>query len=582
MKLFKIATTILVLCGVVFLSASCSSKTTTTVKTQNYTVQKGSISVAVTGTGNLAYIHTENLAFKMAGYVEEVLVTEGETVTKGQKLASVDTTEWNKTLKSYQSTLANDKRTLSNKQQTLITAQRVVVTKKATVTAAQRTVESKKIAVTQAELNVQSANSTLNQITEVKKAKDEVDEAELYLKLVSSGIAGTGDTLYWTNQKIYAQNSLAEARKYYNDVVSGISTSISSDLALQIAQKDFAVDQAKFALVDAQIAVDDAMTAVVTAQQALDDAKLAVTNAQLDVDEATAAVADAQADLDDANAKSPIITAPFDGFISSVKVSGGDEVYKGTIAMTIADPNQFSAKINVTEEDIFSVKVGGDATVSLTALSDTSFPAIVSKISPTATVSSGVVNYAVTVNLTSLKPITTTTTQGAAGQMPAVSANRTMPSGMPSGNFTPPSGMPSGSFTMPSAAPNITASATSTGSSTANVTLKEGLSATVSIVSQQKSNILIVPSKAITRQSGNNTVQVVKGSTTETRTVQTGITDGTYTEITDGLTEGEQVLIKTSSSSSSSSSSAKTPSTQQQLQSISGGGSGGPPPGGGF
>jgi multidrug efflux pump subunit AcrA (membrane-fusion protein) len=576
MKLMKIATTIIILCVVVISGISCSSKSTTTVKTQNYTVQKGSISVAVTGTGNLAYTYTKDLAFEIAGYVEDVLVTEGETVKKGQKLASVDATEWNKTLRSYKSTLNTAQRTLSSKQQALVTAQRAVTTKEAAVTAAQHTIDSKKLAITQAELNVQSANSTLNSIAEVKKAKDAIDEIQQKLML-----AGSGDSGYWTSQKDNLMKDLAAARSYYNDIISGAGVTSSTDVALLVAQKAFAVTQAQATLEDAQIAVDDALTAVETAQQALDDAKFAVTNAQLDVNEASATVANAQADLDDANAKSPIITAPFDGFISSVKVSGGDEVYKGSIAMTIVDPNQFCAKINVTEEDVLSVRLGGDATVSLTALSNMSFPAKITKISPTATVSSGVVNYSVTVNITSLTPITTTTTTS---QLPAASANRTTPSGMPTGNFTMPSGIPSGNVTAPAAATQTTKSTTSTSAGTTNVTLKDGLSATVDIISQQKSNVLIIPSKAITRSGQNSTVQVVKGTGTETRTVTTGITDGTYTEITDGLAEGEQVQIKASTSSSSSSSSTtKTVSTQQQLQSISGGGpSGGPPPGGGF
>ena len=62
--------------------------------------------------------------------------------------------------------------------------------------------------------------------------------------------------------------------------------------------------------------------------------------------------------MDEAKSLSPIIIAPFDGFITKVNVEGGDEVYKGTVAMQIADPNQFEAKILVTEEDIFSVSWG--------------------------------------------------------------------------------------------------------------------------------------------------------------------------------------------------------------------------------
>ncbi len=568
----KLATTILVLCGVVILSTGCSSKSTTTVKTQTYTVQKGSLSVAVTGTGNLALSRTEDLAFEMAGTVEAVLVDESETVKKGQELVKLDTTEWDTQLKTLAKALVTAQRNLTTKEKALTTAQRLVTTKESAVTTAQRQVESKKLAVTQAELNIQTAINTLDQITEVKKVKDAVDDAESYLKIVrllsTSADTGTYDSAYWANQITAAKANLADAQQVYNEVVSGVSTTISSDVALQVAQKVFAVDQAKFALVDAQIAVEDARSAVETAQIAVDDAKSALADAQLDVADTETAVADAQSALDEAKSLSPIITAPFDGFISKINVAGGDEILKGTVALVIADPNQFSAKILVTEEDVFSVKLGGDATVSLTALSDLSFPAKVTKISPTATVSSGVVNYSVTVNITSLQPVTAT--QTTTSQLPSQSANRTAPAGMPSGNFT-----------APAAAPAFTSAMTPTSSSTTNVTLKDGLSAVVDIISQQKDNILIIPSKAITRQNQTSTVQVVKGEGTETRVIQTGMTDGSYTEITEGLSEGEQVVIKSTTSTSSSSTSSSTKSaTQQGLQAI--GGQGGPPPGGGF
>ena len=84
------------------------------------------------------------------------------------------------------------------------------------------------------------------------------------------------------------------------------------------------------------------------------------------------------------------------------------------------------------------------------------------------------------------------------------------------------------------------------------------MSATVNIISQQKNNILIIPSKAITRQGQNSTVQVVNSTSTETRVVKTGMTDGTNTEITEGLSEGEQVVIKTSTSSTSSTTKTNT------------------------
>jgi multidrug efflux pump subunit AcrA (membrane-fusion protein) len=63
----------------------------------------------------------------------------------------------------------------------------------------------------------------------------------------------------------------------------------------------------------------------------------------------------------------------------------------------------------------------------------------------------------------------------------------------------------------------------------------------------------MVPSKAITRKGLTYSVQVVKGTTTETRTVKIGMTDGTNTEVTEGLSEGEQVTYTVSSSTSSTS-----------------------------
>jgi hypothetical protein len=72
--------------------------------------------------------------------------------------------------------------------------------------------------------------------------------------------------------------------------------------------------------------------------------------------------------------------------------------------MQLADPDQFEANIFVTELDVFSIKIGGDATVSIDALSGLSFPAKITAIAPLATVSQGVVSYEVTVELTSLQP----------------------------------------------------------------------------------------------------------------------------------------------------------------------------------
>jgi HlyD family secretion protein len=569
MKLRKIAVTIFILCAVLAIIPGCSSKTTSTVKTQVVNVQKGTLSESITGTGNLALSRTEDLAFEVAGYVAEVLVSEGESVKEGQELAKLDTSEWETELKTLKKTLETAQRNLSTKTSALTTAERLVITRESALTKAERLVTTREFAVSQAQLDVQTAAYNLSQIADVKQAQKEVDNAEYALKFARSvltGELGGGvdlSTTYWTQLAANAQDELVIAKENLKDLLNGAVATTSEEVALQVATKQLAVEKADMALEDAKTAVEDARSAVNDAQLAVDDAKSAVDDAGLDVADAEQSVADARSKLDEAQSKSPIITAPFDSFITSIKVTGGDEVYKGTIAMQIADPNQFAAKILVTEEDIFSVKLGQAATVSLTALSDLTFPATITRISPTATVSSGVVNYSVSVNITSLQPVTAV--QTTSSQPAAPSANVTAPSGTASSNSLPGVAR--------------TAAATSTTSSVSgNVTLKDGLSATVSIISQQKNNILIIPSKAITRQGGSSTVQVVKGTGTETRTVTTGMTDGTSTEITSGLAEGEQVVIKTTSTSSTSST-TKTTTAASGIQGLTGGPSG-PPPGG--
>ncbi|HUV56768.1 MAG TPA: HlyD family efflux transporter periplasmic adaptor subunit, partial [Dehalococcoidales bacterium] len=225
------------------------------------------------------------------------------------------------------------------------------------------------------------------------------------------------------------------------------------------------------------------------AQAQLEDAQIAIEDAQKDLEKA-------QEELDEAKSKSPVITALFDGFITRVNVEGGDEVLTGTVAVQLADPNKFEADILVSEMDILQVKLGGEAWVQVDAMQGLSLPAEVTHISPTATIQSGVVNYEVKVEVQPIEEVM----QEQQGQIPA-------------------------------AIPE-------------NFQLREGLTVTVSIIVDQRNDILLVPNAAITTQGKQTYVQVVlPDGTIEERAIQTGISDWQYTEVTSGLSEGEQVAV---------------------------------------
>jgi multidrug efflux pump subunit AcrA (membrane-fusion protein) len=531
MKILKFLTVILVLCGVLFLSLSCSSSanTTSTTKIATASVKNGNLTVSITGTGNLAYAKTEKLAFEMAGYVQDVLVSAGDTVVEGQELATLDTSDWNDQITSLERKLTSAQRSLANSEWV---------------------VGTKQLAVSQTQLDLDTANYNLENISDVKTAQDKIDSIQTNLDIAENMLkVPDEDKSYWLDRIKNLEISLASAQRNKAQIISGNGVNISTDVALQVAQDSLKVEQAK---------------------RAVEDAQLAVRNAQLDQSDAELDVQEAQNNLDKVKSESPVVKAPFDGYIIKVNVSGGDEVYKGSVAVEIADPNQFEADILVTESDISSVKLNGEATVSLDALSNVTFPAKITKIAPTATVSSGVVNFNVVVTLTSLVP--NKTTQSTSGQMPSPPSGVQLPdsSTMGSGQGFPTQGRAS------AGGDNSTAASESSTTSS-SVTLMDGLSATVQIISAQATNALIIPSKAITTQGPNTTVQVVKGTATETRSVKTGITDGTNTVVTSGLTAGETVSYSVKSSSGTAT--TATGNNGGLMQGIGGGG-GGPPPGG--
>jgi multidrug efflux pump subunit AcrA (membrane-fusion protein) len=604
MKIIKSLLVIIVVASLVLAAFGCGSPDETgTVDSQTATVIRGNLVLDITAAGNLALSRIEDLPIELfypagtKGTVESVLVEEGDYVSEGQVLVTIDTDEWDQQLKVVKKALDTAQRNVITKEGLVTDAERQVTTKQRQVTVeendlmkANRLIESKELAVRQAEINIMTANNTLYQINKVKQAQDAVEGAEEYLAVVKLIIQGVivgelitvNDITYWNLQKTLAQQSLTDAQEDLQDILSENNMSLTTDVKLQITQKKFQVDQYLFALGDAQIALEDAKFAVGDAEIAVDNAKYDVEeaqqsleNAKLDLEDAKTSLEDAQEDYDKAINMSPEIKAPFEGFITQVNVSGGDEVLNGTVAVQIADPDRFEADILVSEMDIAQVHLDGEASVNIDAMPSISLPAKVTRIAPTASIQSGVVNYSVKVEVEST---------GTANQTPAaVSSDNTTTVELPpmlqkavdSGTmtqeqaekfaemrppegFSPPEGFePPEGFTLPEGMefPMMGSSQQKSqvpGASAEDFQLREGLTVTVSIIVASRTNVLLVPNDAVTTEGLQSYVQVITASgDTEKRAVTTGISDWQYTEITDGLEEGEQVKITTSTSTSS-------------------------------
>jgi len=589
-KLFKVTLIISVVCLVSILSLSCASESDSVALSENevVTVERGNLIIDIAAVGNLALSRTEDLAFDLfypEGTVEEVLVEEGDTVEEGQVLARVDTSEWQDELTTLERQLAAEERDLVQAEINLVNAE---------------------IALQDADAQYVWPEEIFAAREAVWAAESDVEEAQAILRgdqLIYDRNTGeyryqeaitVWDIKLWTQNLSDAEEELRTAQAELDELLAeSVAEAKVSD-----AEEKLRAAQAKLDKLLAESATDTEVDAeeieiqrmkVELAQEQLEDAQkalegVAVKRLQVELtqgklEDAQIAFEDAQKELDEARNKSPLITATFDGFVIEVNVEGGDEIYTGTVAVAIADPNKFEADVMVSEMDILQVRLGGEATVQVDAMQGLSLPAEVTHISPTATIQSGVVNYKVKVELKSLTPLEPSAVSGKQEQPQTglEAFNQRMDKAVEAGTITQEradeikegvaqgvgledsyqrldEALEAGTITqeqaeqirerldqwkaaleqqpepMPMQVPD-------------EFQLREGLTVTVSIIVDDRNDVLLVPNAAITYRGGAAYVQVSKDGVIEERSITTGIGDWQYTEVASGLSEGEQVVV---------------------------------------
>ena len=243
------------------------------------------------------------------------------------------------------------------------------------------------------------------------------------------------------------------------------------------------------------------------------------------------------------------IRAPFDGVVGRIPVNKYDEASGATIATIIGD-NKI-ATISLNEVDAAKVSAGQPAIITFNAISGFTATGTVSQVDLVGTVVSGVVSYNVKIAIGTNDP-----------------------------------------------------------------RIKPGMSVSTTIITMQKSGVLVVPATAIKTQGQTQYVQIFDnpvlptasstngfGSSTNSQfasssqgqrfnrnvtissviaprdqIITVGVTDGTNTEVSDGLTQGQWVVTKTITGGQSASTAAAAPSILSGLG--GGGGRGGLRPAG--
>ncbi len=218
------------------------------------------------------------------------------------------------------------------------------------------------------------------------------------------------------------------------------------------------------------------------------------------------------------------LRAPFDGIVAKVLVHVGDEGGSGTAIVTMIAKQQL-ADVTLNEVDAAKVKVGEKATLTFDALDGVSITGEVQEISTLGTVTQGVVNYDVKV-----------------------------------------------------------------GFDTQDDRVKPGMSVSAAIITQMDQDVILVPNAAVKTAGTQSYVQLLGGTASSTaadgsitgtprqQAVQVGSANDSMTEITQGLSEGDSVVIQTIAPSTGKTTAATTqrPGTSGSLiPGLGGGGAGG-------
>jgi multidrug efflux pump subunit AcrA (membrane-fusion protein) len=297
------------------------------------------------------------------------------------------------------------------------------------------------------------------------------------------------------------------------DTLTMQQTLADAKLSLAKAQATLVTDQ------DALVTAEDALT---SAQDAGDDTtaeEATVTSAQQQVNVDQTSITTAQNDVDTAqNAlNSATLTSPIDGVVSEVNVAVGDKITgsaSGTSTSTGGTGSTADSATGSSGGSNSNPSTGTDTTSG----SSTSSAAFV--IVGTGSWKVDVTVDSAQIGLLAVGDQAKLTTDGSTESMFGTINSVGLISTSTSSTASYPvevavTGSPSG--------------------------LHDGESMTVSLVYEQLTDVLTVPSAAIQVENGQSVVNRVDGDQQVSTVVQTGETDGTNTEIIAGLIEGDQV-----------------------------------------
>ncbi|HZY45238.1 MAG TPA: HlyD family efflux transporter periplasmic adaptor subunit, partial [Anaerolineae bacterium] len=334
-------------------------------------VTRATLLSTIDSSGSVSPESKLTLSFGSAGTVAKVNVQPGDRVKKGDVLAQIDTTSLELQVAQAQQSLLIQQASYS------------------------MTIQPDPAAITSALLSLSSASANY--------------------KLAQQKFAVSN-----TDQVYVSCNGLDNAKRSYDDAVTAYNMLLANWRAVvngsylaspQKSQLDRAkanYDQAVSTCDSAKSNVNDSsvksayasyLQAKTNYETLLTPSERTLVSAQLQLAQAESAYEQAQQNLADA-----AIVAPLDGVVTQVNATvGGPAVSSGVVLL--ADVSHYHVNVFVDETEIGQVKVGQKVQVTFDALVNVNSACTVKQISPAGTISQGVVNYLVRVDL---DPLTAT------------------------------------------------------------------------------------------------------------------------------------------------------------------------------
>ncbi|MFC1913951.1 efflux RND transporter periplasmic adaptor subunit [Chloroflexota bacterium] len=483
----KIGIIVILLLSLVLMTVSaCSSDSNGQSDSEMVKVERGDLTLIVTGSGNIKALRDAKLSFASAGRVASISVQEGDRVNKGDELARLDTL-------ALELTRNQSQISLDRAQVALAQAKMAEEIAGYNLKETMESKDSLDLALLNSKIAVQTANYNLEQTrdlytwSDIKIAQANVDDAEDYLKYAidklgryellpeegylepEEGSPEAEGYKLWQKAVVQAQSRLDTAKANLDAILEGYDIEEVAIKKLQLQAAEMAEEQARKDLdeLNDDIAIKELQ--LQSAQKSTEDAEKAIELAEQ-------SLADVERQLQEAT-----ITAPFDGEVADVGTEEGERVTSVDTIIHLIDASVLELVVELDEIDIPGVKIEQKAIIDVDALPDITFAGKIALIYPTPIEEGGVVLYNVKIHL----------------------------------DATDDSG------------------------------LRIGMSADADIVINERNNILLVPDKAIRQDSkGNQVVKVVVNEQTEERPVVIGISDGFETEIVEGLNEGETVVVE--------------------------------------